>query len=314
MNGDRRQLRIAITGASGLIGRRVAEDLRGAGHVVYPLRRGVGGASQPSWNPGSGEVFTPEPMDALLHFAGRSVATRWTAKAKAAIYDSRVPATERLSRHLASRVPDSRPRLFLCASAIGIYGDRGEEILTESSAPAPATSSFLADVCRWWEAATRPASDAGISVLHLRFGVVLGKGGGALGKMLLPAKLGLAGPVGGGTQFLSWISLTDVSRLIRHLVELDSPLAGVLNVVSSTPVRQHEFARTLAGVLHRPAVFPMPRPLLKLAFGQMGEEMLLASQRVTSERMPADFRLLHPTLQQAIRAELDYAGNGAVRR
>ncbi|HUO07359.1 MAG TPA: TIGR01777 family oxidoreductase [Phycisphaerae bacterium] len=295
--------RIAITGPSGLIGSRLAADLRTAGHTVYPLRRATTSTTNEcTWNPDTGQLSTPEPPDILLHLAGRSVATRWTAKAKSEIYNSRVPATEKLAQHLATLPRSNRPKLLLSTSAVGIYGNRGDELLTESSPPAPPKTSFLADVCRAWEAATQPAEAAGIPTLHLRFGVVLAKSGGALAKMLLPTKLGLAGPIGPATQFLPWISLTDLSRLIQFLIA--APLTGPLNIVAPNPVRQHEFIRTLATLLHRPALFPMPTPLVKLAFGQMGQEMLLASQRVISTRLPADFHFLHPTLESALRAEL----------
>ncbi len=256
------------------------------------------------WNPETGEFSTPEPVDVLVHLAGRSVATRWTSRAKAEIYDSRVPATEKLSRWLAALPTDKRPRLFLSTSAVGIYGSRGDEVLTESSAPAPPKVSFLADVCRAWEAATKAAEDAGIRTIHLRFGVVLAKSGGALRKMLLPTKLGLAGPIGPATQFLSWISLADVSRLLQLLMESDLPGGGAINVVSPNPVRQHEFMRTLATVLHRPAVFPMPAAVVKVVFGQMGEETLLGSQRAVPARLPTGFQFQHPTLEAALRAEL----------
>ncbi|MGN6368694.1 MAG: TIGR01777 family oxidoreductase [Phycisphaerae bacterium] len=304
MSEPARQLRVAVTGASGLIGKRVVEDLRKGGHVVYPLRREGAASGEATWNTETGAFSTPEPADVVLHLAGKSVATRWTPRARAEIQESRVQATEKLSRFLAGMGAAERPRLFLSASAVGIYGSRGEEVLTEASPPAPAKASFLADVCRGWEAATKPAEEAGIRVIHLRFGVVLAKEGGALAKMLLPTMLGLAGPIGPATQFMPWISLADVSRLVRFLMETDSGVAGPVNVVSPNPVRQHEFMRTLAAVLHRPAVFPMPSAVVKLLFGQMGEETLLASQRVLPTRIPEGFRFEHPTLEAALRAEL----------
>ena len=187
---------------------------------------------------------------------------------------------------------------------MGIYGSRGDELLTEDSRLAPPKVSFLADVCRGWESATKPAEDAGIRTMHLRFGVVLSKTGGALGKMLLPTKLGLGGPIGPGTQFLPWISLTDLSRLVQFLMQADGAIPGAINVVSPNPVRQHEFIRTLATMLRRPAVFPMPSAVVKIVFGQMGQELLLGSQRVVSARIPAAFRFQHSTLEAALRAEI----------
>jgi uncharacterized protein (TIGR01777 family) len=296
-------LGIAITGASGLIGARLVEDLRASGHVVHPLRRSAISNNEPTWNPETGEFFTPEPVDVLVHLAGRSVAARWTGKVKREIRDSRIPPTEKLSRHLAGLPSSQRPKLFIAASAIGIYGDRGDEELTESSTPALPNRSFLADVCRAWETAARPAHEAGIRVIHPRIGIVLAKNGGALGKLLLPTKLGLAGPIGPGTQFMSWISLTDLSRLFLHLM-LSEKTADTINVVAPHPVRQHEFVRTLGNILHRPTIFPMPSLVVKLVLGEMGKEMLLASQRVLPMRVPTDFQFQHPTLDAALRAEL----------
>ena len=298
-------LRIAITGASGLLGSRLVVDLRLAGHTVYALRRGAPSPDAAMWNPETGEISAPERADVLLHFAGRSVAARWSAKVKKEIWDSRIPPTEKLSQWLASLPSSERPKLIISASAVGIYGNRGEEILTEVSPPAPPKTSYLADVCRAWEGATKAAEDAGIRVIHPRFGVVLSKEGGALRKMMTPTKLGLAGPIGPGTQWMSWISLTDVSRLMIHLVESeDRVLSGAVHFVAPHPVRQHEFIRTLGNALHRTTVFPMPSPVVKWVFGEMGEEVLLASQRVSSERIPRDFQFHHPNLETAMIAEL----------
>jgi uncharacterized protein (TIGR01777 family) len=191
----------------------------------------------------------------------------------------------------------------IAASAIGIYGDRGDELLTESSPPAEKGSSFLADTCLAWEAATRPAEDAGIQVAHVRIGIVLAREGGALAKLATPTKLGLGGPVGKGSQFMPWISLTDLARLLAFLAT-QSDFTGPINGVGPAPVRQRDFMRTLGKVLHRPTVFPLPAFMVKMVFGQMGEEMLLSSLRVISQKMPADFAFEHATLEQAMRAEL----------
>jgi len=281
--------------------------LAGAGHTVFAVRRaaaGGGKARDAQWDVQTGRIEFPGPVDVLVHLAGRSISSRWSAKVKKEVFESRGPATQRLCEFLAQAPADTRPRALICASAIGIYGDRGDEVLTENSAPAAEGASFMSDVCRAWEAATRPAEEAGIQVVHVRVGVVLARDGGALAKMLLPTKLGLAGPVGRGTQYMPWISLTDISRLLMRLATAREPLVGVINGVGPAPVRQHEFIRTLGKVVHRPTVFPMPGFVVKLLFGQMGAELLLGSLRVMSTRLPAGFTFEHETLEAAIRGEL----------
>jgi uncharacterized protein (TIGR01777 family) len=290
-------LRIAVTGASGLVGKALLPRLRARGDTVTALRRGDG---ESAWNVGTGEIHTSGGLDALVHLAGRNVAARWSAKVRKEIWDSRVTATEKLAAFLAQMPADTRPRTLLSASAIGIYGDRGDELLTEES---PVEShpgkSFLADVCRGWEAATRPAEAAGIRVVHARIGVVLAREGGALATLVTPTKLGLGGPVGKGTQFLSWISLPDLVRMLEAALD-DDTARGPINLVAGA-TRQHEFMRILGRVLHRPTVFPMPRPLVKLAFGRMGEEVLLGSQRVECRRPPEEFSFKHRHLEAAMR-------------
>jgi uncharacterized protein (TIGR01777 family) len=295
-------LSVAVTGASGLIGARLSTLLAESGHTVHPVRRDAA-APGARWNVETGEIQFPQPVDVLVHLAGRSVASRWTARVKREIRDSRVAATEKLCRYLAGQPESTRPRLLLAASAIGIYGSRGDETLTEDSPPAPRGSSFLTDTCLDWEAATRPAEDAGIRVVHARIGVVLARNGGALAALATPTKLGLAGPVGPGTQFIPWISLTDITRLLMHVVQMDQP-PPLFNAVSPAPSRQHEFIRTLGKVLHRPTIFPMPSLLVKLAFGQMGTEMLLSSLRVVPTKAPDEFEFAHTALESALRAEL----------
>ena len=293
---------IAVTGATGLIGRHLVAALTRSGHTVFALQRAPA-AGAATWNVQTGEVSTPQPIAALIHLAGRSVASRWTTYVKKEIQDSRGPATEKLSRHLAALPPDRRPRLFISASAIGIYGSRGDEVLTEDSAPASSGTSFLADVCRDWEAAANPAQDAGIRVVHPRIGVVLSTEGGALAKLLTPAKLFVGGPVGRGSQFLPWISLADLIRLFLAILADPAP-PHILNAVGPVPVRQQEFMRTLGRVIHRPAIAPLPGFMVKLAFGQMGREMLLSSCRAIPTKLPAAFTFQHPALESALRAEL----------
>ena len=298
-----------MTGASGLIGRRVSALLKERGHGVLPVQRvsmGTASAAAAAWNVQTGELLQSagaRPIDVLLHLAGRSVAQRWSAKVKREVWDSRIPATEKLCAFLATMPPEKRPRTLVTASAIGIYGNRGDELLTEDSALAEKGAGFLGDICLAWEAATRAAEGAGIRVVHVRIGVVLAKDGGALAKLAKPAKLGLGGPVGKGTQFMPWISLTDLSRLLVAVAE--SPDArGPVNGVGPAPARQHEFMRTLGKVLHRPAFFPLPSFVVKIVFGQMGEEMLLSSLRVIPTKLPTGFAFEHPTLEAALRAEL----------
>jgi uncharacterized protein len=305
-----RPLHIAITGATGLIGSELTLCARAAGHRVTELRRLPGGPQTESitghWNPITGQLVAPGPVDVVVHLAGRNIATRWSARAKKEIWDSRVPATENLCGFLADQAPERRVKLLIAASAIGIYGSRGEELLTEDSPPAPSGASFLSDLTRAWEGATKPAQDVGIRVVHVRIGVVLAREGGALAKLALPTKLGLAGPVGPATQFIPWISATDLARLLLHLATSQTTV-GVINAVApppGSPVRQHEFIRTLGKVLHRPTIFPLPAFMVKLAFGQMGAETLLASLRVVPTRLPVDFTFLHASLESALRAEL----------
>jgi uncharacterized protein (TIGR01777 family) len=293
------KLGVAITGASGLVGRGLVGALRERGHMVFPLSRGGG---DNSWDVATGEIRTSGKVDVMVNLAGRNIATRWTAKAKKEIWESRVTATRKMCEFLAKMPADRQPGLLVSASATGIYGDRADEVLTEDSAIAPQGKMFLSDICRGWEAATKPAEEGGIRVIHVRLGVVLSREGGVMKKMRTPVKLGLAGPVGKGTQWMPWISRTDLERLLVRLVE-GTQERGIINAVAGS-VRQHTFMRTLGNILHRPTVFPMPGFLVKLVFGQMGREVLLGSQRVEAKRLPAGFVMQHPTLEGAIRAEL----------
>jgi uncharacterized protein len=220
-----------------------------------------------------------EDFDAVVHLGGATVAQRWTPKVRREISSSRVDSTRILSERLA--LARRRPRVLLCASAVGFYGDRGEEILTEQSS---AGSGFLADTCTAWEAATQPAQDAGIRVVHLRFGIVLAKNGGALKKMLPAFRLGLGGRLGSGHQWMSWVSLPDVVRAISFLMDRDD-LAGAFNLTSPNPVTNQKFTRALAHAVKRPAIFPVPRTALRLAYGAMADEGLLASSRAVPKRL-----------------------------
>jgi uncharacterized protein (TIGR01777 family) len=303
MDQAKNKLTVALTGATGLVGANVARLLGAAGYTVYGLRREP--AAPARWDVASGEIVTPAPVDVVVHLAGRNVGQRWSAKVKKEVWESRVPATERLCRFLARLPAERRPKILLAASAIGIYGNRGDEVLTEDSPLAPKGKLFLADVCIDWETATRPAEDAGISVCHVRVGVVLAKGGGALAKLMTPVKLGLGGPVGPGTQFMPWISNGDLCRLFQRLAEAKpGSLPPAVNGVGPAPVRQHEFIRTLGRVLRRPTIFPLPSFVVKAVFGQMGEEALLSSLRVIETKLPAGFECEDKTLEGALRREL----------
>ena len=267
---------LVVTGASGLVGTALAAQL-----PVTPLRRSGGGLG---WDPLGGTVTDDgRTIGAVVHLAGENVAGgRWTAARKAAIRDSRVVGTRTLVDWLAAR--QQRPSVLVAASAVGIYGDRGDEVLTEASAPG---SGFLAGVCVDWERELSRAEDAGLRVVMLRIGVVLSKQGGALEKMRLPFSLGLGGPVGSGKQWFPWVHLDDVVGAIRWAI--DTPTArGAYNLAAPNVVRQADFARAFGRALHRPAVLPAPRFALKAAFGELADEALLSSSRVVPERLLAD--------------------------
>jgi len=275
--------RILVSGVSGPIGAALLPSLQGCGYQVVRLIRGTAlGEEQIHWDPAT--PIEPEAVsgfDAVIHLAGESIVGRWTTAKKAKIRASRVIGTRNLAEALAQA--NSKPEVFVCSSAIGFYGDRGEEVLNEESAPG---TGFLPDVCREWEAATRPAAEAGIRTVQIRTGVVLSPKGGALGKMLTPFKLGFGGRVGNGRQWMSWIDVQDMVGSIHHILKTDR-LQGPVNMVAPKPVTNEEFTQTLASVLSRPAIFPMPALAVRLAFGEMGETLLLGSQRVEPARLVA---------------------------
>jgi len=294
-------LKIVISGSSGLIGSALLSALRASGHDVKRLVRGaITAPDQLTWNPA--EPLAPESVsgfDAVVHLAGESIATRWSDDKKRRIIESRVPPTQRLALALTKAQP--RPRVFVCGSAIGYYGDRGDEILREES---PSGEGFTAEVCRQWEAAAQAVSNAGIRTVQIRTGIVLSADGGALSKMLPPFRMGVGGNIGNGRQWMSWIHLRDEIGAIQHLLTADS-INGPVNLVSPHPVRNAEFTRTLASVLHRPAIFPMPAFAARLAFGQMADELLLASQRVAPAKLLASgYAFQWPDLRPALQAIL----------
>ena len=295
-------MKIVMSGASGLIGSALRPALASQGHEVVPLvrRRPRSGERAIGWDPEAGTIDRTggglEGSDVVINLVGENVFGRWTAEKKRRIRESRVNGTRLVSDTIAGLA--RRPSVLLAASAIGYYGNRGDEELTEQSSSG---DDFLAQVARDWEAATAPAARAGIRVVNLRFGVVLSPAGGALAKMLPPFRLGVGGPVGSGDQFLSWIALDDAVAAILHAWTTAS-LAGPLNVTAPHPVTNREFAKTLGRVLGRPAVLPVPAFALRMAFGAEGAEMLLGGQRVLPARLLASaFRFQYGEVEAALR-------------
>lgn len=293
--------KVLVTGSSGLVGRPVCASLARKGYQVIRLvRAGSSAQDAISWDPE--KPLAQESVsgfDAVVHLAGESIVGRWTEKKKKAIRDSRVLGTKNLAEALA-KAP-LRPRVMVCASAIGYYGHRGDEILREDSTSG---TGFLPEVCAEWEAAGKPAEDAGIRTTKMRFGIVLSKEGGALAKMLTPFRLGLGGNMGNGRQWWSWVDLQDVVGAIEHALKTDS-LRGPVNVVSPNPVTNAEFTKILASVLARPAIFPMPALMARLALGEMADELLLASQRVEPGKLLGTGYIFRwPELRQSLQDRL----------
>jgi uncharacterized protein (TIGR01777 family) len=293
-----RQRRIAITGATGLIGTALHRAFAIAGHEVVTISRNPG-PSGVRWNPARREIDAAAiaGVDVVVHLAGESIAgSRWTAGRKADLRESRVPATRWFTEVLAHLVPV--PRVLISASAVGIYGNRGDEVLTEAS---PLGDDFLAALSRDWEAAADPARQAGIRVVHPRFGIVLAPAGGVLAKMTPPFRLGLGGPAGGGQQWVSWITIDDLSGGVEHLLGSET-VAGPVNFTSPHPVRNDAFAQALGRALHRPAMIPLPAFALRLAFGELADATLLASQRAVPARLTeSGYRLRYPDIDEALR-------------
>ena len=295
---------VVVSGASGLLGSALLPALTAAGWGHRSLVRRSPAPGEVRWDPAGGtlDLNALAGVTAAVHLAGEPIAEgRWTDEKKARIRSSRILGTRLLAESLA-RLP-TRPDVLVSASAMGIYGDRGDEILDEDSALG---SDFLAGVGKEWEAATGPASDAGIRVVHLRFGIILAQDGGALPRMVLPFKLGAGGPIGSGRQWMSWIVIDDAVGII--LEALANPVVrGPVNAVAPEPVRNAEFATTLGAVLHRPALLPVPAIALRLLFGEMADAALLASQRVVPARLESlGFAFRHPALPGALHAVLDH--------
>lgn len=300
-----RRLRVGVTGATGLVGTQLCAFLSTGGHEVVRFTRSArAGEGTRPWNPEDPERGLDPAhladLDVVVHLAGESIAGgRWSAERKRRILESRTKGTATVARAIARA--ERRPEALLSASAIGFYGDRGDEALDERSG---AGAGFLPDVVRAWEDATVAARDAGVRTVHMRFGVVLAAAGGALGKMLTPFRLGAGGPVGSGRQGMSWISLDDLVGAVLFAAR-DPALAGAVNFVAPGAVAQREFARVLGRVLRRPAFAPLPAPVVRAIFGELGQRLLLEGafvRPVALER--AGFRFEHATLEDALRLEL----------
>jgi len=294
-------LHVCVSGATGLVGSALLPFLTTGSHRVTSLARAASRSPQPvvRWDPAAGTIDAAglEGMDAVVHLAGESVAgKRWTAATKARIRDSRITGTTLLCETLARlRQP---PKTLVCASAIGYYGNAGAAEVREES---PSGDGFLADVCRQWEAATAPASAAGIRVVQLRIGIVLSPAGGALASMLTPFRLGLGGRLGSGAQYMSWISIDDLIGAILHALTT-GVLRGPVNAVAPLPVTNAEFTRVLGHVLRRPTLLPVPAAAARLAFGEMADALLLGGARVTPARLhDTGYTFRHADLETALR-------------
>jgi hypothetical protein len=297
-------MKFLVTGSSGLIGSALISLLTSGGHHVTRLLRSPAaskstGTPEIIWDPGGTGLPSSslEGFDAVIHLAGESIAEgRWTEAKKARIRESRTKPTRALCETLAKLARP--PKVFVCASAIGYYGDRGEEILREGSAPG---SGYLPDVCLEWEGSTASAVQKGIRVVNLRFGVVLSPAGGALAKMLPPFRMGVGGKLGDGKQYMSWIALDDAIGAIHHAV-MNDRLIGAVNTVAPNPVTNLEFTKTLGRVLSRPTLFPVPAVAARLAFGEMADALLLAGARVMPARLlESGYQFRYPKLEDALR-------------
>jgi len=289
-------MRVAVTGASGLIGSALVPVLREAKHEVLSLvRRTPTHADEAQWDPAAGtiDVDALQGVDAIVHLAGENIGQRWTETSRRRILDSRVQGTRLVAETAAAL--DPQPAL-LAASAMGFYGQQGDQEFTESS---PRGQGFLADVVDAWERAAEVAREAGVRVVQFRQGLVLSKDGGALGRMLLPFRLGVGGRIGGGRQWWSWVAIDDLAA--AYLFALERPLDGLYNLAAPGVVRNADFVDALGNVLSRPTIFPLPGFAVRLAFGEMGEEMLLGGQRIDSERLRDEgFEFAYPELEGAL--------------
>ena len=290
--------RILLSGASGPIGAALLPSLQAQGFAVTRLvRSSASGSDQIVWDPS--RPLSPEIVSgfhAIIHLAGESIVGRWTDAKKRRILESRAQGTGHLAE--AAAKASQPPRAFISASAIGFYGNRGDEILREDS---PSGEGFAAEICRQWESATQPAAQAGIRTAQMRIGVVMSADGGALPAMLTPFRMGLGGRLGNGRQWWTWVSVRDVVGAIQHVLNHET-LSGPVNTVAPNPVTNAEFTRILASALNRPAIFPMPAFAVGLIFGEMGEELFLGSQRVEPAKLAGTgYQFQHPDLKNALK-------------
>lgn len=301
-------MRITLTGATGFVGTELCKQLAAEGRRLAAVGRNAERARrtvpdlQSAFeydSDGRTPVDAVDGADAIVHLAGESVVGLWTAEKRRRIRDSRVLGTERLVQSIGAAARP--PKVMVCASAVGYYGDRGEELLTEQSARG---DGFLADVAEEWERAATAAEALGLRVVRLRIGIVLAAGGGALGSMLTPAKLGLGGPLGDGNQWWSWIDREDLIGLIRFALDNDE-VSGPVNATAPEPVRQKDFAKTLGAVLHRPAFLPAPAFVLRAVLGGFSEELLSSKQVAPAAAQGAGYEFRRPQLEPALRAILD---------
>ena len=299
-------MKVLVSGSTGFVGSPLVHYLVSEGHDVTRLVRRDLGSAEPEvhWDPAAGTIASSSlgGTEGVVHLAGESAVGRWTARKKARILESRANGTMLLCQALADLDPP--PRALICASGLDFYGDRGDALVSEETGPG---SGFLAEVTAAWEAATKPATEAGIRVVRVRLGMVVGNGGGALARMLPAFRLGLGGPFGGGRQHVSWVSLTDVVRVFHHILVTES-LDGPVNVSTPMPVTNAEFARTLGRVLSRPAVLPVPAFGLRLALGEMASLVLASVRLDPSKLVRSGFEFRYPELEGALRAELGRQG------
>ena len=296
-------MRIAIAGSSGFLGSALAADLSSAGHEVLRLvRRPTQLPGEIRWDPAAG-LLDPAALagvDVAVNLCGASVARRWTSAYRRKILDSRVESTATLARAIAGA--QRRPAVLLNSSAVGFYGDTGERAVDEE---APHGRGFLVGVCRAWEAATRPAEDAGVRVLHLRTGLPLDRDAGLLQPLLLPFRLGVGGPLGNGRQYLPWIALPDWLAAVQFLIDR-ADLAGAVNLTGPTPVTNTEFTRALGALLHRPTLVGVPRLALRALLGEFGNEAVASQRVVPGVLLKAGFSFRHPDIVSALRWALEH--------
>jgi len=292
-------MKVLVSGSHGLVGRAFIQSLLNRGDTVSRLvREAPSGSSDIEWHPNQRQIDVARlgGFDAVVHLAGESIASgRWTPEKKQKIRDSRINGTQLLSGALANT--SQPPAVFVCASAIGVYGDRGDEVLTEQSAPG---NDFLADVCKQWEVSAQPAAEKGIRLVKARLGIVLDRDGGALAKMLPPFRMGIGGRIGDGKQWMSWIALADVVRALEFVID-KRELSGAVNFVAPNPVTNTTFTSALGNILGRPTFFPVPAFGARLAFGEMADALLLSSQRVEPKRLnETGFNFRYANLNDAL--------------